>query len=40
MLGKKFNKATYVTSSLSALLVAQCYKGLKVLRTFTKLLDL
>lgn len=37
MLGKKFNKAT---SSLLALLVAQIIKGLKVLRTFTKLVDL
>lgn len=29
MLGKKFNKASYVTSSLLALLVAQIIKVLK-----------
>lgn len=37
MLGKKFNKATYVTSSTIS---SHNYKGLKVLRTFTKLVDL
>lgn len=37
MLGKKFNKATYVTSSTVG---STNYKGLKVLRTFTKLVDL